>query len=305
MSPHGIILKIAISGTSGFVGKHVCSFLSELGHETIALVRDPHRRGIYWNPEAGEIDASSLNGIDAVIHLAGENVAERWTAEKKQRIYDSRVGGTRLLVNTLVALQSRPVAFLCASAIGYYGERGAEVLTEDSEPGTTFLSRVCIHTAAASRLLEQAGVRVANLRFGIILSTTGGAFPRMLAPFEMGAGGKLGTGRQFMSWIALTDALSAVNFLLNSPHLAGPVNVVAPQPVTNEYFTETLAGILDKPALIPVPATMAYLAYGREMADQVLLASARVLPEKLSAAGFQFKYPQLETALRHILSERL
>ena len=297
-------MKIAISGATGFLGRHLAPFLVQHKHEVIRLVRDQNEWGIYWNPDTQEIDTDSLNGIDAVIHLAGESVAERWTNEKKNRILQSRVQGTRLLAEALSRLQKPPSDLLCASAIGFYGERGAEVLTEESEPGRTFLANVCVAWESAAESASRAGIRTSHMRFGIILSTTGGAFPRMLAPFEMGAGGRLGNGKQYMSWITLTDAVRAVDFVLSKRQLAGPVNVTAPMPITNADFTETLSRVIGKPALIPVPATMAYLAYGNEMTDEVLLASDRAVPERLSLSGFDFKYPKLEAALQHIVGER-
>ncbi len=297
-------MRIAITGASGFIGQQLIPFFATRGHETVALVRDRTRTGIFWDPESQQIDAQSLNGIDAVIHLAGESVAERWTADKKARIYNSRIKGTRLLAQTLANLQQPPKDLLCASAIGYYGERGNEILTEESTAGNSFLGRVCVEWESSAEPAAASGIRTSNLRFGIVLSTTGGAFPKMLKPFEIGAGGRLGTGKQYMSWIMLEDSLNAIEFVLQKRQLAGPLNIVAPGPVTNLEFTETLARVLGRPAIIPVPATMAYLAYGNEMADEVLLASDRVVPERLSAAGFCYKFSKLEAALHHAITNR-
>lgn len=279
--------------------------MEQRGHDVIPLVRRKDARGIYWNPDTQEIDADSLNGSDAVIHLAGETVAERWTSEKKQRILRSRVGGTKLLVEALRNLPKKPADFLCASAVGFYGERGSEILTEDSMPGTNFLAQVCVDWEAAAASAAQSGIRCSNLRFGIVLSTAGGAFPKILAPFEMGAGGRLGSGKQYMSWIEMRDALSAIEFILSKRALAGPMNIVAPQPVTNQEFTDTLSAVVGRPAIIPIPATMAYLTYGNEMTDQVLLASDRAMPERLSSAGFVFQHGKLEQAMREMIFKRV
>jgi uncharacterized protein (TIGR01777 family) len=279
-------------------------YLAERGHDMIPLIRNTSMPGIYWDPDAHYIDKASLNGIDALIHLAGESVAERWTADKKRRIYDSRVTGTRLLADAVSSLEKRPTDFISASAIGYYGDRGSEVLTEESEPGRTFLARVCVEWEAAASQVSFAGIRASSMRLGIVLSTRGGAFPKMLAPFEVGAGGKLSNGKQFMSWIVLSDTLRAIDFILQNRQLAGPVNVVSANPITNAEFTDTLGLVLRKPTLVHVPAAMAYMAYGTEMADEVLLASDRVLPERLASAGFQFEFSKIEQALEKVVLHR-
>jgi uncharacterized protein len=297
-------VRIAIAGASGFIGTHLRNELKRSGHEILPLVRDAGQPGIFWNPLTGEIDTDKLHAVDAFINLAGTSVAEHWTPQRKKDIYESRIKGTQLLAATIAGMTNRPRTFLCASAIGYYGDRGAAVLTEDSGAGDTFLAHVCVDWEAACRPAISAGVRVSNLRFGIVLSTAGGAFPRMAAPFKMGAGGRLGTGKQYMSWITLPDALRAINYILVNDQLHGPFNVVAPNPVPNEIFAKVLAEVLHKSNLITVPVTMAHLAFGTEMADQVLLASDRVVPEKLSSAGFQFQYPQLRQALEEILHQR-
>jgi hypothetical protein len=266
------------------------------------MVRKRASEGIFWDPYKGEIESEKLEAVDAVINLAGQSVAERWTPEKKRLIMESRVKGTTLLADTIARLSEKPRVFVCASAIGYYGERGDEILTEDSAPGNNYLASVCVAWERCAAAAVDAGVRVVSLRFGIVLSTTGGAFPRMLAPFQMGAGGRLGHGRQYMSWIALDDAIGAVEFVLTNDAISVPANVVAPEPVTNNEFTQVLGQVLHRPTLMPVPVRMAHLAFGNEMADQVLLASARVLPRKLSAAGFSFRFPKLDAALRHLIS---
>ncbi len=223
-----------------------------------------------------------------------------WTPAVKARIRDSRVNGTRLLCEALARLSNPPRVLVCASAIGYYGDRGDEVLDEASSPGSGFLPEVCQEWEAATEPARAAGIRVVNLRFGVILSPSGGALAKMLTPFKLGAGGRIGDGRQWMSWIALDDVIDAIAYALNTESLAGPANCVAPQPVTNLEFTKTLGRVLHRPTIFPMPAVAARIAFG-EMADALLLASARVLPKELSAAGYPFRYPQLEGALRHML----
>lgn len=294
-------MKILVSGASGFLGQNIVADLVSKGHDVTPLVRSRKAHGVYWDPVAGVLDPANVNGADAVIHLAGESVAERWSAEKKARILSSRVAGTSLIAATIAGLPKPPKVFLSASAIGYYGERGSEILTEDSPAGTNFLSQVCLQWEAATERARLAGVRTCRARFGIVLGTSGGAFPRMLAPFQLGAGGRLGTGKQYMSWIALSDTLAAINFMMSTSSLSGAINVVAPQPVTNNDFTEILAHVLHKPALFPVPGSMAHVAFGKEMADEVLLCSTRALPEKLSSAGFQFEHHGLKSALADML----
>jgi uncharacterized protein (TIGR01777 family) len=258
---------------------------------------------VLWNPARGELDAAELEGHDAAIHLAGDPIAEgRWTEEKKRRIRDSRVQGTSLLAGTLAKLKTPPRVLLSASAVGYYGDRGAETLTEASATGTDFLSGVCREWEAATEAAKAAGIRVVRLRFAVVFSGTGGALAKMLTPFKLGAGGKLGSGKQYMSWIALDDALGAILHALAHEELEGAVNVVAPQQVTNAEFTKTLGGVLGRPTLFAVPAFAARLAFG-EMADAALLASQRAEPSRLKATNYQFKYPELEGALRHAVGE--
>jgi hypothetical protein len=258
---------------------------------------------IVWNPEQETIDAASLEGIDAVVHLAGESVSEgRWTEEKKRRIRESRAQGTRLLSETLAGLKSKPRVLLSASATGFYGSRGDEILTEQSASGADFLSEVCREWELSTQPASQAGIRVANLRFGVILSAEGGALKKMLTPFKLGVGGKVGSGEQYMSWIAIDDAVGAILFALEKETVRGPVNVVAPHAVTNLEYTKTLGVVLSRPTIFFVPKFAARMAFG-EVADALLLSSARVEPLRLKEAGYQFKYPQLEGALRHVLHE--
>ncbi len=243
-----------------------------------------------------------LQGLDAAVHLAGESIAQRWTPERKARILKSRARGTRLLSESFARLTQLPCVLLCASAIGYYGDRGEEVLTEESPSGVGFLAEVCREWEAACEPAVRKGIRVVNLRIGVVLSAAGGVLPRMLLPFRMGLGGRVGHGRQYMSWIALDDLVGVIVHALTCDTLAGPVNAVAPHPVTNVEFTRTLGRVLRRPTVLPIPAFAARLALG-EMADGLLLASTRVQPARLAASGYAFRYPELEGALRHVLGE--
>jgi len=297
-------MKILISGSTGLVGSALVPYLTQHGHTVKRLVRSaPKATDILWNPANRSIDTSRLEGFDAVIHLAGESIAAgRWSTEKKQRIRDSRVQGTQLLVEELSRLNQPPKTFLCASAIGYYGNRGNETLWEDSTPGTGFLADVCRAWEAATRPATQVGIRVLNLRFGMILSPAGGALAKMLLPFKMGVGGKIGSGRQYISWIAIDDVLDAILHALTVPSLRGPVNFVSPQAVTNLEYTKTLGGLLSRPTLFPLPAFAARMAFG-EMADELLLASQYVEPAVLYKNNYIFRYTNLRVALRHLLAK--
>lgn len=249
-----------------------------------------------WEPEQGRISPNALDGVDAVIHLAGENIMGRWSDEKKARILNSRVEGTRLLATAIKA----PSIFICASAVGFYGERGDEILTEESATGSTFLAQVSREWEAATRPAADKGVRVVNLRFGMILSRDGGAMAPMLTAFKTGVGGRLGSGKQYWSWITMDDVLGVIRFALESDTLRGPVNTVAPHPVTNAEFTDALGNILKRPTVLTVPAFLLRTMLG-DLADETMLASARVLPQKLEHAGYTFQYPDLEKALAHII----
>ncbi len=298
-------MKILVSGSSGLVGSALVPFLSSGGHEIVRLIRgwpQPGEAAVPWDPPAGRIEAARLEGLDAVVHLAGENIAGRWTATRKARIRESRVQGTRLLAETLARLARPPKVFVCASAIGYYGDRGDAVLREDSPPGAGFLAEVCREWEAAARPAAEKGVRVVHLRIGVVLSPAGGALARMLTPFKLGLGGRIGAGGQFMSWIAIDDLTGAIHHALATESLRGPVNAVAPRPVTNREFTKTLGRVLGRPTLFPMPAFAARLTFG-EMADELLLASARVEPAKLVTSGYRFRAPELEGALRHLLGK--
>jgi uncharacterized protein (TIGR01777 family) len=300
----GVPMRILMTGASGLIGTALVPSLTSSGHEVTRLVRGqpkPGEKAVHWDPLAGNIDVSAIEGIEAVVHLAGENIAERWTAAKKASIRDSRVKGTQLLCETLTRLSSPPKVLVSASAIGYYGDRGEETLTDDSPPGRGFLSEVCRAWEAATEPARQHGLRVVQLRLGIVLSTAGGALAKMLPPFRLGLGGILGSGRQYMSWIALDDVAGVFEHVILSDGLQGPTNAVAPRAVTNQEFTKTLGQVLGRPTVMPLPAFAARLMFG-EMADELLLASARVQPTKLLASGYQFRYTELAEALRHLLA---
>lgn len=297
-------LRVLVTGSTGFVGSALVPFLAAGGHRVACLVRTLPRKGrgeIQWGPDTGFVDAARLEGLDGVVHLAGENIATgRWTAEKKAMIRDSRVDGTRLLCDALAGLKQPPKVLVCASAIGYYGDRGDEFLTEESAPGTGFLAGVCREWEAATQSAEQKGIRVVRLRFGMVLSPTGGAMAKLLPPFKKGLGGVLGTGRQYVSWITLDDLVGVITHALTTEALQGPVNAVTPNPVTNREFTHTLGRVIGRFTLFPMPAVAARLVFG-ELADEVLLASQRVQPTRLLATEYRFQYPDLEGALRHLL----
>lgn len=294
-------MHILVSGSSGFVGSALNSILTSAGHRVTPLVRERSQRGIYWDPQAGIIDQSALEGIDAAIHLAGENIAGgRWTAARKERILSSRVRGTKLLSEALCRLSRTPHVFVSASAIGYYGDRGSEVLREDSAPGTGFLSGVCRQWEESAEMAVDSSIRVVHPRIGIVLGSRGGALPKMMLPFKLGVGGRIGSGRQYMSWITIDDLVQAIVHCLGDSNIRGPVNVVSPSPVTNAEFTKTLGRVLTRPTIFPLPAFAARLAMG-EMADALLLSSARVEPAKLLSSRFKFRHQNLEDALRAVI----
>lgn len=298
-------MKIVISGASGLVGSALTDALRAEGHTVAHLVRTPGHVApgdIRWTPTSATVDVPALEGVDAVVHLSGANVAAgRWTSARKQLIRSSRVDTTRLLVDSLSHLQRKPRVFVCASAIGFYGNRGDDILTETSHQGTDFLSFVVRDWESEAARAEHTGTRAVMLRFGVILAAQGGALPRMLVPFKRGLGGRLGSGNQWMSWIALEDTIGIIRAAIGNAEFKGPINVVSPNPMQNAEFTHVLASVLGHSARFHVPAFALRLAFG-DMADALLLSSQRVRPERLLAAGYKFRFDSLEPALRAILN---
>ncbi len=296
-------MKIAIAGASGLVGSALIPVLKSMGAQITRLVRSKPRAGeIEWHPNQAEMSAASLNGFDTIINLAGENIAGgRWTDDQKRKIRDSRISGTHLLSEAMAKLSPKPKVFICASATGIYGDRDDEVLDEQSESGGGFLAGVCREWEKATEPASKAGVRVVNLRLGPILAREGGMLAKLLTPFKMGMGGKVGSGRQYISWIAIDDVIQAIKLAIEDASIHGALNIVSPNPVTNEEFTKTLGHVLSRPTALAMPTFAARLAFG-EMADEMLLASQKVLPKKLLNAGFVFKYPELEPTLKHLLA---
>ncbi len=297
---------ILVTGSSGLVGTELVASLENDGHRVLRAVRRPiqNPQEICWDPATGQIDRIKLSdNLDAVVHLAGANIAgHRWTKSYKQQLLDSRIQGTRLLSETLASLDHKPRVLVCASAIGFYGATGDTELDETAPCGNGFLPELCMQWERACQPARDAGIRVVNMRIGVVLSPDGGALKKMLPPFKLGAGGILGSGRQYFSWIALDDVIQATKFLLQNDALSGPVNLVSPHPVTNREFTKTLGQVLSRPTLFPMPAFAARLAFG-EMADALLLTGARVLPAALSKNGYDFLQPVLEPALWHLLGK--
>lgn len=297
-------MRIAVTGASGLVGAFLTGKLAEQGHSITKIVRkqDDSTSSILWDPARNEIDAAALEGHEVVIHLAGENVAAgRWTAQKKERILTSRTQGTTLLSQTLAQLKQPPRVLLSASAIGYYGQRPPdEPMDETNERGHGFLADVTGKWEESTQPAKAAGIRVVHMRFGIVLSQAGGALARMLPPFRLGLGGKIGDGKQMMSWIALDEIPLIVDHLIRHESIKGPVNVVSPQPVSNEVFTKCLSEVLRRPAFLPLPAFALRLAFG-EMADSLLIGGTKVIPRQLQESRYTFSYPDLTAALRHIL----
>lgn len=296
--------KIAVSGASGFVGRALCEFLRELGFRVRPLVRPGARAedGIAWDPRAGTIDLGALEGLDAIVHLAGEPISDaRWTEKKKTRIRDSRVRGTALLAVSMARLSQKPRVFVSGSAIGYYGDCANAEVDESAPRGRDFLAEVAEAWENAAAPAHKAGVRVVHPRLGIVLGPEGGALGKALLPFKLGLGGPLGGGQQAMSWVALIDVVRAITHLIEHDEIRGPVNVTSPQPSTNEEFTRILGAVLQRPTVLRLPKTMLRLALG-EMADQALLSGVRVMPTKLLATGFQFEQPDLARFLASALA---
>ena len=292
-------MKIAIAGSSGLVGSALIPILQSDGNQITRLVRSSPKPGeIEWHPNQDEVNPQRLEGFETIINLAGENIAGgRWTDEQKRKIRVSRINGTHLLSESIAKMTSKPGAFICASATGIYGDRDDETLDEQSETGGGFLAGVCREWEQATEPASKAGVRVVNLRMGPILAREGGMLSKLLTPFKMGMGGKVGSGKQYISWVALDDAVNAIKLAIDDKSIQGPINIVSPNPVTNEEFTKTLGHVLNRPTALAMPAFAARLAFG-EMADEMLLASQKVMPNRLNQAGFQFRYPTLESAMR-------
>ncbi len=296
-------MKILITGASGLIGKALQESFKPKGYELLLASRsepkDDHH--IQWSMDTGfaDEDLPRLEGLDAAIHLAGENVSGlRWTDEKKKAIRDSRVFGTRTMIEAFARLEQKPKVFIAGSAIGFYGDRGDDEVTETSSSGDTFLSAVCKEWEAESRRAEDMGIRTVLLRTGIVLSKDGGALATMLTPFKLGVGGVVGSGKQWMSWISLDDVVGIINFALENESLRGAVNIVAPNPVTNEEFTKTLGSVLYRPTFLPLPEFAVNLVFG-EMGDALLLDSTKVIPKRLNDAGYEFKFPHLKPAIEH------
>ncbi|MGI9038074.1 MAG: TIGR01777 family oxidoreductase [Gemmatimonadota bacterium] len=301
-------LGVAVSGASGMVGTALARVLSTGGHRPLALARasstppNAVEGSIDWDIGAGTVDSRALDGLAAVVHLAGESIADgRWTDERKRAILDSRVEGTKLLAETLAALDDPPPVLVCASAIGYYGDRAGARIDETAAPGSGFLSDVVTAWEDAAQPARDAGIRVVHLRFGMILWPGGGALERLLIPMRAGVGGKIGSGRQIWSWVSLDDVIGAVLHAIGRDEVRGPVNVTAPGAVSNQEFTSVLAGVLNRPAVVPAPEFALKVALGSELAEELLLASADVKPTRLAESGYVFADPELEPALRHML----
>ncbi len=299
--------RVLISGASGPIGAAILPNLERAGVEVVRLVRGPARavegEQISWDPmaEMGGLSGAAVSGFDGVIHLAGETVVGRWTDEKKKAIRESRVRGTRNLATALARAESKPKVFVCASAIGFYGDRGEEVLNEESASGQGFLPEVCREWEAASRIAAEAGIRTVNLRFGVVLSGKGGALQKMLTPFKLGLGGRIGDGKQWFSWVHVEDVAGAVQHALRTESLTGAVNMVAPSPVRNAEFTKVLASVLGRPAFFPVPGFALGLVFGEPAAKELFLASQRVEPVKLKGSGYRFEFEELRGALESLV----
>jgi len=296
-------MDVVVTGSSGLIGTALRPALQQGGHRMVPMVRSQAGGGaLHWDPDRGAIDAGGLEGVGAVVHLAGEGIgARRWNEAQKARITESRTRGTSLLAETLAKLDRPPKILVSASAIGYYGDRGDEVLTESSRAGSGFLAEVCVAWEAAATPAKEAGIRVSHLRSGVVLAQSGGALPKMLTPFKLGLGGRLGSGSQWMSWISIDDEVGAIVHLLGEAAPTGPVNLTAPNPVTNADFTKALGGALGRPAVLPVPKLGLKLLLGGEMAEEMLLSGQRALPTRLLDSGYTFAYPELADALAAVL----
>ncbi len=293
--------RVVVSGVSGPVGAALLPSLEAQGIEAVRLVRGVAKdnRQISWDPQVS-LPPAAVSGFDAVIHLAGESIVGRWTEVKKKAIRESRVRGTTSVATALAQTSAKPAVFVCASAIGFYGSRGEEILDETSRSGQGFLAEVCREWEQSTRIASDAGIRTVNIRIGLVLSDRGGALAKMLTPFKLGLGGRLGSGRQWWSWIHVQDIVGAIHHAIATESLSGPVNLVTPNPVSNREFTQILANILHRPAAFPVPEFALHLAFGRMAAEELLLASQRVRPAKLQTSGYQFRFPKLQEALEDL-----
>jgi uncharacterized protein len=301
-------VEVAITGASGLIGSALTRALRDDGHTVLSLIRPAstgQRAGahaIRWDPVAGTIEADGLEGIDAVVHLAGAGIGDkRWSPARKREIRESRVRGTDLLARTLAGLSRPPGVFVSGSAVGFYGDRGDEVLTEQSEPGADFLAEVVQAWEAAALPAADAGIRTVFLRNGVVLAAVGGMLPRLVTMFRLYVGGRLGSGRQWLSWVSIDDEVGVIRFLFDNADVSGPINVTGPAPITNAEFTKALGAALHRPTVVPVPAFGPRLVLGREMADELLFVSQRAVPAALTAAGYRFAHPDVATALAALL----
>ncbi|MBD3867356.1 MAG: TIGR01777 family protein [Acidobacteria bacterium] len=295
-------MNVLITGATGLVGRNLSKLLTGKGHSVVPLVRGKRQAGLpWWDPAGGKIDLSPCKHLDAVVHLAGENVAGRWTEKRKKNIRDSRVDGTKLLAEALAALRSPPRTFLQASAVGYYGNRGDEMLDEGSDSGSGFLADTCVAWEAAGEAAEMARIRRVRMRIGVVLTPEGGALKRMLPPFRFGLGGPVGSGRQYVPWISLHDVVSAIEFLLTDSAVSGVVNLTAPVPATQKEMAGALGRSLNRPAFLPLPAFVVEKLFG-EMGKDLLLSSTRALPKRLMEAGFDFRDSSLDDSMSRILA---
>ena len=296
-------MRVVVTGSSGLIGTALTDELRRRGDEVVRLVRrEPGPGEVPWDPARGEIDAAALEGADAVVHLAGVGIGDsRWTEAHKRAVLDSRVQGTTLVARTMASMADKPRVLVSASAIGYYGDRGDDVLTEESRAGTGFLTDVVRQWEGATAAAEDAGVRVAHIRSGLVLSPAGGALKQMLLPFRLGAGGRIGSGRQWWSWIAIDDEVGAILHVIGADALRGPVNLTAPNPVTNAEFTKTLGRVLGRPTLLPTPTLALKVLFGGDAVEEMFLGGQRVVPAMLQASEYEFRHSALEPALRTLL----